>query len=36
MAAKLKGAVFKEYEGETHMTLSENHGEEILRDVVEH
>ncbi len=36
MAARLKGAVFREYEGETHMTLLENHGEDILRDIVEH
>ncbi len=36
MAARLKGAVFKEYEGETHMTLFENHGDDILRDIVEH
>ena len=36
MAAKLKGAASKEYEGETHMTLFENHGDDILRDIVEH
>ena len=36
MAAKLKAAVFKEYEGETHMTLLENHEDDILRDIVEH
>lgn len=36
MAAKLKNAVFREYEGETHMTLFENHGDDILRDIVKH
>ena len=36
MAAKLKGAVFQEFEGETHMTLFENHGDDILKDIMEH
>ena len=36
MAAKLKGAVYREYEGETHLTLFDNHGDDILRDIVEH
>lgn len=36
MAAKLKGAVFKAYEGETHMTLFDKHAEDILRDIAEH
>ena len=36
MAAKLKESVYKEYENETHMTLFENHGVEILRDIAEH
>ncbi len=36
MAAKLRSAVYKEYEGETHTTLFENHGDDILRDIVEH
>ena len=36
MAAKLKDAVFKEFEAETHMTLFANHLDDILRDIVEH
>lgn len=36
MAAKLKSAVFNEYEGETHITLAENHGEDIMRDMMKH
>ena len=36
MAAKLKRAVFKEYEGDTHVTLFENHADDILRDIVVH
>ena len=35
MATKLKGSVYKEYENETHMTLFEKHGIEILRDIAE-
>ena len=35
MAAKLKDAVFTEYKDETHMTLFDNHGDDILRDIVE-
>lgn len=35
MAARLKGSVYREYERETHMTLLENHCDEILRDFVE-
>ena len=34
MAARLKNAELKEYPGETHFTLSEKYGEEILRDIV--
>ena len=36
MATRLRGSVYKEYENETHMTLFENHGVEILRDIVDH
>ena len=36
MAAKLKAAVFKEYEGETHLTLLKNRGADVFRDIVEH
>lgn len=36
MAAKLKGAVSKEYEGELHMTLFDNYREDISRDIVKH
>ena len=36
MAARLKGAMFKEYEGETHMTLFDNHRDDILRYIMDH
>ena len=36
IAAKLQGSVYKEFENETHMTLFENRGVEILRDIAEH
>ena len=34
MAEKVKGAVMREYRGETHITLFERRGEEILRDFI--
>jgi len=36
MAAKLKDAVFREYNSETHLTLLDTHGDDILRDITEH
>ena len=35
MASRLKGAILKEYPGETHFSLMSAHGEEILRDMVD-
>lgn len=34
MAARMKGAVFKEYPGHTHMTLMQRHGREILEEIM--
>jgi len=36
MAAELKDAVFREYDSGTHLTLLDTHGDDILRDIMEH
>ena len=36
MAAKLESAVYNEYEGESHLTILENHADDIFGDIVKH
>ena len=36
MASKMKNAEYNEYPGQSHMTVVERHGDEILRDIMRH